>query len=223
MRGWPWTLRSGAGSRLPVRPYRAWRLRSPHLSRVKSIVYAHFNPLHCRGWSCSRAAALSPRLHVAVCLCVALTLWPPPRAAVNQHPVAEMKFAVAVAAILVVGAVAQETPYTVTVTQQGNLTIPANSWSFTSTDGQPWSGGTQLVCDLQGKALKVINAGTIKYQFWQEYEQHFIAQDSQPYFKCGECIGCAADPPSTRGLPVQGGLRAARLHPTPHLADAFAG
>eukprot|EP00500_Bicosoecida_sp_ms1_P001741 CAMPEP_0203815018 /NCGR_PEP_ID=MMETSP0115-20131106/7420_1 /ASSEMBLY_ACC=CAM_ASM_000227 /TAXON_ID=33651 /ORGANISM="Bicosoecid sp, Strain ms1" /LENGTH=168 /DNA_ID=CAMNT_0050723907 /DNA_START=36 /DNA_END=542 /DNA_ORIENTATION=+ len=96
-----------------------------------------------------------------------------------------MRAAIVIAALLGVAAIASaQQDYTVTVTQQGNFTVPAGNWSFQSTDGQPWSGGSQVKCMVEGQALKQIKAGTVQYQFWQEYEEHFISQSSQPYFQC---------------------------------------
>jgi len=79
--------------------------------------------------------------------------------------------------------------------QNGAFTVEAVD--MTSSDGQGWMAGAVATVRLSGQDAKRIIAGTIKYQLWESYVEHFVQQGSFAYFQCDN-KGC--DPASPVAL-----------------------
>lgn len=99
----------------------------------------------------------------------------------------------ALAALCCVGAAAAQNEYTWTATP-GPFSV--NNVVFESAMGAPWGPGCEVNVELTGMANKMITAGTVKFQLYEEYVPKFEASGNEPYFKCDN-KGCDTSSPVT--------------------------
>lgn len=66
--------------------------------------------------------------------------------------------------------------------QTGNFTV----WVVNMrTPSRTWQPGETATVEFAGEVInKRIEAGTLKYQVWESYVEHFVAQGNSPYFQC---------------------------------------